>query len=1239
MGNCNHKKNPLQRSGTDQKERLLPGMQKGYVAVDEKEFPDWIVFATQFSAYLKYYELNGASNGDWAIFFNNDISAILGTIAIQDVDAYKDAIKERFDFLKDVENGPEILKAKRNLNELFGIALTFYKAVDDILVSLPAASSTAAGITNLIRSGLSVSLKRLLQYYKAAQDLNFLHAGSTGLSVLGKPVKEASEIVNAGLSEVWWNRDTSFTTWEDYYNSITAEKSIFGKEVLLPEIMQINHAANHNLFAGIFDQLLKSFGKLVNDAEAALMLSIEKSNEHAPHYALFLAFLHLYKYVQKDINAISQRHLDFYYKEVLQLRQRNAVANSAHILTQLSKPVNELLLAEDTGFKAGKDNLGKEVTYALTGEAGFNKAKVVQLRSVYFGDAVDDNGVANKSNGRLFAAPAINSADGAGAELLSPQKEWHPFANRLFIEGKVQDVLMPKAEIGFAVASHYLFLQEGQRTIRIKLATTNDNALLNKHFEIFLTTEKGWYKVATTIATEISKLDDGTNCVDLIFTLRGDEPAITDYNQKIHEGNLGVEVPVAKVMLLNSEAAPYEYHSLSEIRLNNLELAVSVGMGYSGFNQEGLKQLLVNTDAGIVDTSKPFMPFGPQGVNDTAMVIGNREIFTKQNTNVRVNIEWANMPGSTSTLAYGNATPPGARVRFLTKGVWENILDLDFMQIFNQGSLASIAFNIPNEVISVYQNAYTAYNQASAQGFIKLVLNGDFGYKDYLSSLSVYLINKANEVADSENPVPVEPYAPLIKSIYVSYASTSKVVNLGSNDAAAYNAKPVSLFHIYPFGDAEQHRFLSGGQYIYLLPQFQHLDENAAITQHQGEFYIGFEDLFGRQVVNVLFQVLDGSADPSITKPEEHVNWSYLSNNKWLGFDKQHINDGTGQLIQSGIISFIIPAEANKNNSILPANLIWVRCAVKEKVNAVCKLISVDAQAATVKFADNNNALDFAGNMLPAGSISKLKVPQAAVKKVVQPYPSFDGRPMESGEAFYVRVSERLRHKARAITIWDYEHLILEAFPLIYKVKCLNHTKSIDADYNEVAPGHVTIITIPDLNQRNDINSLKPYTSQAVLKAIKDFLTARISCHVKLHVVNPVFEEVQIKFKLRLAKGFDDFTMYSNKLREEITNFLSPWAFSNDVQINFGGSISKSVLINFIEERPYVDFITDVILNHIYEDGAMIVPDVDEATASTAKSILVSVPASKHVVEEILPGSIIEIPECDYINQTMHFNE
>ena len=102
MSNCSEHKNPLHNTGTSQPQRLLPGLDKTqWALVDEKDFADWIVFANEFAAFINYYNQTNAVAGNWQPFFSSDISAQLGTIAVQNIDRYRLEIKERFDFIKD----------------------------------------------------------------------------------------------------------------------------------------------------------------------------------------------------------------------------------------------------------------------------------------------------------------------------------------------------------------------------------------------------------------------------------------------------------------------------------------------------------------------------------------------------------------------------------------------------------------------------------------------------------------------------------------------------------------------------------------------------------------------------------------------------------------------------------------------------------------------------------------------------------------------------------------------------------------------------------------------------------------------------------------------------------------------------------------------------------------------------------------------------------------------------------
>ena len=231
--------------------------------------------------------------------------------------------------------------------------------------------------------------------------------------------------------------------------------------------------------------------------------------------------------------------------------------------------------------------------------------------------------------------------------------------------------------------------------------------------------------------------------------------------------------------------------------------------------------------------------------------------------------------------------------------------------------------------------------------------------------------------------------------------------------------------------------------------------------------------------------------------------------------------------------------------------------------------------------------------------MQKLAPKDFAIKGVEQPFASFGGRMKEKDNRFYQRVSERLRHKRRAATIWDYERLVLEEFPEIYKVRCLNHTNAI----SEVAPGHVRILVIPNLQNVRAVDPLEPRASVATLQKIKAFLGKMVSPFVKLEVANPRYEQVKLDFKVEFKPGFDP-NFYKTLLEQDIIRYLSPWAYEESGGLSFGGRVLRSVLLDFVEERPYVEFLTDFKLFHIV--SGLSSGDIGEVKPQSASSILVS---------------------------------
>jgi hypothetical protein len=1251
---CNDQINPLQHDGTSQQQRRIAALQPSYVRADEHDFADWIMFASRFSTYLSYYSDANVAVGNWQPFFQNDIAATLGSIAIQNIDDYRRSIKERLDFLRDDNNEGDEGALESTLGSLFSAMLTLSLALDSYTYRLPKDHTLNTTLTNTISQKLQPALRKLLAHYKGGKS-NDKSDGTEDNAliiirdkdfpewiILGRPVYDVKQLVKAGgLSSIWLEGKASLKEW---FNSIPLDSSIYGSEDDAP-FRRIQHAANHNLFVALFDQFLSSYARIIMDAEAALLVALNSFNAHPPHYTLFLTFLQLYRFAQDELNTFTQRHLDFYYQDVLRLAPKAPLANSAHLVMELAKGLTDFSLSKGTLFRAGKDSLGQEVFYALDTDTVFNQAKVAKLMSVYRGATAGIGGKPPADNippvnnqGRLFAASVANSADGLGAEIKTENKEWHPFVNKTFEDGKLVSIDAPRAAVGFAVASPYLLLAEGDREIQLKLSFSpfSDPLPATLHFDAYLTTAKEWLKVTATASVETlgSGLKDA---ITLKIILGGDLPPITNYSAKVHGGTFKSALPMLKVYLTNEDTQGYQYDVLKGLRLTDVALSVFVGVDSSSnlATKTGVRQLQLANEFGPIDPAKPFLPFGLSPKVGSAFIVGSEEFFKKPGASFLLKLKWLDLPAASvvdyDTGAEGDKAPK-VSIDTLAKGNWTEVDSSEDLWVaqsttaFKQensfpATIRDLTLNPAKTDVSAYldyDESYGPYTVAKRSGYMRMVLKKGFGYDDYQKAHAQFLVQSVFNPSAADPGPP--PYVPKLESISLHYKASIKE-NITATTEAAFNSKQIEFYHLHPFGEAEQHRFLTPAEPLTLLPQFVH-GEDEEDERDSGELYIGLTGLQGLQAVNLLFGVMEGTSDPLTVKPAKHIGWHYMSNNVWKAFDAQSIGDGTAQLIQTGIISFEIPEDATTNNTLLPTGYLWLRASVSIATMAVCKLIGVDAQAAVVTFSDNGNAADFLNLPLPAGTIAKLKTIVSSIKKITQPYASFGGRPAEEKEHYYMRVSERLRHKDRAITIWDYEHLILEAFPELHRVKCLSHTSYEQLDngtkrYNEVAPGHVTIITIPSLENINTTNPLRPYTSESTLAKIDLFVRERISCHVQPHVVHPIFEEVALDFLMRLADGYDDYTYYIKTLKEEITSYLTPWASGQSTEIQFGGKVVKSVLINFIEERPYVDYITNVKMYHRTEKDPNSIKDRDEIIASNGMAILVSVPAVKHTIIKV----------------------
>lgn len=928
-----------------------------------------------------------------------------------------------------------------------------------------------------------------------------------------------------------------------------------------------------------------------------------------PHLALLLAFLDLYTLPQAIANSFTARHLDFYYQDVLRLRKKDAVPDRAHLLLELKKGAEPVEIAPANLFSAGKDATKVERLYAPVRKTVVNHARVQSLRNVF----LDQSG-----RGTVRFSPIADSGDGLGGKLDEDEPGWHAFGSES----------RSPAEIGFAVAAPVLRMQEGERRATLRLVVSGADparvttANLTGAFTVYLTGAKGWIQPDTTTARVAQ---DGA--LEWELTLAAGSPAVVDYSAAVHGYAYAAAAPV--VQLLLSSGGPLGYLDLEGVVVQSAGVTVSVS---------GVTSLAVESDAGAVDPTKAFLPFGAQPTAGSRFMVSYPEALAKQLSSLSLVLKWKDAPrdfgthysdyggGTVSNASFtaGVAFEDGAGTRFSNSSAQlfdtanpqaeHRLTFIPGMQgpvfVFTQpllllalGSVGSAWSTLSAGKRMLASPVLSAISAAPSEraGYVTLTLNRSFLHAEYRKRYVEKVVTFAKSGTGTLS-VPNEPYTPTVQSISLSYDAASGVVGVSTDSESDFADPDVQFFHLAPFGPLLDHGYqrsrlgFVAEKEVTLIPR----------VPHAGELLVGVADLAAGDSVSLLFQVAEGSADPDMER--EELRWYVLSDNYWreLG-GTELVLDTTNHLLTSGLVQVVVPTEATTTNTVLPAGLVWLKAAVPRRVPgvpsnvaAVSRLLSVSANALEVEFVDRGNDPAHLETALPAGTIAKLQTGLAAVKKVVQPYASFGGATVERDEAFYTRASERLRHKNRCITPWDYERVVLEAFPSVHRVKCIPHAR----EGSWKAPGHVMVVVVPDLRNQNATDPLQPKVAADTLTRITDHVKARAGMQVEVKVKNPRYQKVHLDFKVRFHTGCE-FNYYRTVLQQALLEALSPWAFESGREISFGGVVYKSVLMDVVEELDYVDYVSDFRM-YSYAGSTLDRKDLEEARPATPDTILVS---------------------------------
>ena len=769
----------------------------------------------------------------------------------------------------------------------------------------------------------------------------------------------------------------------------------------------------------------------------------------------------------------------------------------------------------------------------------------------------------------IYAAPdasKVQEKSFEDGETVTPR--WRTFGAAYF--AKEQSPTLP-GNIGFAIASPLLALSEGVRNITLLLRfakegfnqTAMNNALTaDAHFHFHISTEKEMMKISKDkVVLTLVNADTDSPGLKFEITLDSQIPPIVP-----PPAGTGVQAPwpVLQIMLadiFNEGRLQKQYRVFQSLKLENIHLSVKVNE---------LNDLILQDDESAINPKKPFEPFGRSPAVGASFYIAHTELCSKKLDELVLTLEWLGAPDDLFAYYDGykarpaNSTGPiknnksfTAQLRLYDQRSLHDIKSIELFHTDTDRTGASKPHTITLGHADITRN-HRDYRRVFLPVTPEEVVDWDRYWQIELLAPDFQHAVYPTEVIVNNQIKP--PYTPKIKKLKVGYTASLQIDLRGD----ALRDVPDQLYHVEPFG----YRILTSyNQKPYsFLPQYE----------NEGELFIGVKNLVPPRNLSLLFQLADGSADPDVERGAVH--WSFLSGNQWHSLEQGRIlGDSTDRLLNSGIIKFNLPAV--EPSTLLPTSLYWIRATVAKNSRSIADTVAIRSQAVRATFEDRENAPDHLSQPLPPESIKGPAEAQPEIRAIHQPFSSFGGKSAEPVNRFYTRVSERLRHKDRALTIWDYEHMVLEAFPTIYKVKCLPAGTSQDPGMVDI----VQVIVIPDIRGKLPFDPFEPKAPANVLRQIEEYLIEHSPPFSRLQVKNPAYMRLKVRLSVRFREGSDP-GYYKSILNRELQRYLAPWAYDDSADILFGNTINASLLVNFVEERPYIDYVAGLKLFITVED-------------------------------------------------------
>lgn len=665
----------------------------------------------------------------------------------------------------------------------------------------------------------------------------------------------------------------------------------------------------------------------------------------------------------------------------------------------------------------------------------------------------------------------------------------------LLPDGETQpaDSLFPDGQpvyIGWQIESPMLVLGEGKHEVCIRFHLTADSVLPDNLPEnavtLQLSQEEGWTGQPCRCNVENSQL-----CIS--FTIEQTDTSTTACTEEVH----GTDTAYPALRILTAQP-----RWASHLHFNQVEIEVKAS---------SIRNFTFSNELGEADLSQAVLPFGIQAEQGSRFFFACEETIQKPLSEVELKGRWQKLP--TTRQAFDALyTPYGVKSDDFTisiackrQGIWHSYEDRQpLLEFDSEGNLseAKVLFR---------------FDKAMPIDMFRVTLETPaigFGTAAYRKMFTEVMIHNSRCKEKERKEMPEEISVPQLCDMELSYIATAIIPMKEEEDTPSRLNRITTL--------SEQETFqprLVDGAVPFLLPSPADCLLLFAFTRVAQ----------AKSVRMYIDMVLPPSCIPfGSPQPGKQVraSWELWNGSEWQTIPSESVKaEETNGFTQSGFVEIGLPQSLYTDRQ----GRLWLRAALSGDTSACLFLRNVWTNCILLTAEGGD------GSPLPAGTLQKTEEPDERIESIVQPLPGFGGRPAETEEQCTLRQQMRLHNRHRAVTMKDYEELVLEHFPEIDKAQCI-------ALPGENAPSEICIVVFS--RTENSRYFLSPAWK---LEEIRRTVSRYASSFVTLKVVNPQYEKIAVDCKVVLRENMQDESRVLRQLVVLAQNCIAPWLRTGEI--------------------------------------------------------------------------------------------